>query len=221
MIRRYLKACAVLLMVAGGTACTTTPPPSYDYTAFRANRPASVVVLPPLNRTVDVNATYGVLARATAPLAESGYYVVPVAVVDESLKQNGLANPDDMHGAPPGKLRDVFGADAALYMEVSQYGASYQVLASHVTVSVKARLVDLRSGELLWEGAATASTADRQQQSGGLVEMLVVALVTQIINAVSDDRSQEIAAQATTLLLGAGRPMGMLYGPRSPKYLSD
>ncbi|WP_233639706.1 GNA1162 family protein, partial [Achromobacter xylosoxidans] len=104
-----------------------------DYAAFRESKPASILVLPPLNTSVDVAAGAAVLAQATMPLAESGYYVVPVAVMEETFKQNGLTNADEIHELPAARLREIFGADAALYMTVKQYGSSYAVLSSSIT----------------------------------------------------------------------------------------
>jgi hypothetical protein len=93
-----------------------------------------------------------VLAQATYPLAESGYYIVPVAVAEETFKQNGIFTPNDAHGLPAPKLHEIFGADAALYMDVAKYGSSYAVFSSSVIVEVSATLLDLRSGAKLWEG---------------------------------------------------------------------
>ncbi len=47
--------------------------------------------MPPLNQTPEVNASAGVLAQVTMPLAEAGYYVLPVAVTNETFKQNGMS----------------------------------------------------------------------------------------------------------------------------------
>lgn len=35
--------------------------------------------------------------QLTFPLAEAGYYVLPVALVDETLRQNGMTKPVDIH----------------------------------------------------------------------------------------------------------------------------
>jgi hypothetical protein len=207
----------VLGLLAG---CAPAPVKPYDYTAFLANRPASILVLPPLNSSVDTAATYGVLSRTTLPLAESGYYVLPVAMVDEAFKQNGLTMPADMHQAPPAKLREIFGADAALYIDVKNYGSTYAVIGADITVTAKARLIDLRSGDLLWEGGASASTAEQQNHQQGLLVMLVAAVVSQIVNSLDDSRVDAMAATMSGRLLSA-RPHGLLYGPRSPKYKTD
>jgi hypothetical protein len=47
----------------------------YNYSNYRAHFPQSILVLPPLNETTDVGATYGYLSTVTQPIAEMGYYV--------------------------------------------------------------------------------------------------------------------------------------------------
>ncbi len=208
-----LLAAALLL---GG--CATRKP--YDYTAFKEARPASILVLPPLNSSPDINATYSMMSQATAPLAESGYYVFPATMVDESFKQNGLTSPADIHGVSIAKLREIFGADSALYINVKQYGTSYAIISSETRVTAEAKLVDLRSGKTLWSGVATASSAEGDSNSGGLVGMLVKAAIKQIIETVSN-QGHVIAGRTSARLLSAGAPNGILYGPRSPKYLKE
>lgn len=210
----------LLVLAALGLLGGCASPTPYDYTAFERSNPASILVLPPVNRSPDIKASYSVLSQVTYPLAEAGYYVLPVAVVDETFKQNGLMNADEMHMAPPAKLREIFGADAALYIEITRYGSSYKVLTSEVAVEAHGKLIDLRSGQLLWEGRALASSAESQNQSsGGLVGMLITAAVNQIVNTLSD-RGHEIAGITSRRLLSAGIPNGILSGPRSPHYQS-
>ena len=92
------------------------------------------------------------LAQATIPLTERGYYVFPVALVDKMFRQNGLTNGHDIQQAPIRKLREIFGADAVMYLHVEEYGARYNVVSSITTVTVKGNLVDLKNGRMLWEG---------------------------------------------------------------------
>lgn len=204
---------AVVLTLAG---CATPPP--YDYTAFVQAKPASLLVLPPVNDSPDVKATPGVWAHATRPLSEAGYYVLPVTLVDETFRQNGLGVANDVQELPVQKLRDYFGADAALYMRIRSYGTQYAVLSSETRVAVEGRIVDLRTGTLLWDGKAVASSAEEQQQNqGGLAGMLITALVKQIVGT-STDAAFKYAGIANARLLGAPRPNGVLPGPRSPLF---
>ena len=216
---RYRAIAIAFLLGVLASGCATQQAP-FDYAAFKESKPKSILVLPPLNSSPDVAATYGMLSQVTYPLAESGYYVLPVTLVDETFKQNGLTTPTDIHNVAPAKLFEIFGADSALYVDVKSYGTSYVVVNSATTVTATAKLVDLRNGAVLWHGAATASSAENQSNQNGLVGMLVSAIVNQIV-ASTTDASFKIAGTASSRLLMAGRKNGMLYGPRSPKYQSD
>lgn len=211
--------CSLVVTAALLAGCAA--PVKTDYTAFRAAKPASILVLPPVNESPEVNATFSMLAQATYPLAEGGYYVMPVTLVNETFHQNGLTVATDMHQVPVAKLKEIFGADAALYMKITRYGSTYTVLSSAAVVSAEARLVDLSTGTLLWSGRASASSDENNNNSGGgLAGLLVAAIVKQIMNSVTD-ASHNVAGVASARLLSSGTPNGLLYGPRSPLYGKD
>lgn len=214
-MKNKLKLLAPALAIAILSGCATPKAP-FDYTEFKHSNPKSILVLPPLNNTPEVRASYSMLAQVTNPLSESGYYVLPITLVDETLKENGVTQAADAHSLPSAKLVEFFGADAALYITMTRYGTVYKVLDSHTTVSAEARLVDLKTNKVLWTGAASASTAEQQnQQQGGLAVLLISALVKQIVGTVTD-QSHPMAGLASQRLLRAGQPYGLLYGPRSP-----
>jgi hypothetical protein len=217
-VLRGLRLAAALAAAAVLGACAAPAP--YDYTAFKQARPASLLVLPPLNDSPDIKATYGVLSQVTQPLAEAGYYVVPVSLMDETFRQNGLNHPGEIHDVSPRRLREIFGADAAVYIRVTRYGTSYAVVSSDTTVAVEARIVDLRSGQQLWRGSASASSAEQKSSNqNGLLGMLIEAAVKQVLDTASDS-SYKYAGVASQRLLSPRRD-GVLRGPRSPDYQKD
>ena len=158
--------------------------------------------------------------QVTYPLAEACYYVLPIALVDETFRQNGLTTANDIQGVPPAKLHDIFGADAALYITVTEYGTKYMLISSDTAVTASAKLVDLRTGTTLWTGSARASSEEGNNNGGGLVGMLITAAVKQVINS-STDAAHPIAGITSARLLSAGQRTGILYGPRNPKYGTD
>ena len=219
---KYFKVLAAVTGFVLMTGCANTgKTPQFDYTAYKESRPRSILVLPPVNNTPEVQASNSVLSHATRPLAESGYYVMPVTLVAEAFKENGMTQPTDMHATSVDKLRQIFGADAALYVTISKYGTVYQVINSVSVVSAEAKLVDLKTGKLLWTGSASASSEEgKNQQQGGLFGALITAIVNQVI-ATTFDQSHQIAGVATSRLMSAGMGNGLLYGPRSPNYGKD
>ena len=212
-LRTFLALTLGTLLLSG---CAKGP--GYDYGNFKESRPTSILVLPPVNHSPDVKAGASLQSQITYPLAESGYYVLPVAVTNETFRQNGVTEPTDIHALPIKKLHEIYGADTALYLDIKDYGTSYLVISSETVVTASARLVDLRTGKLLWEGSASASSAEQQSNSGGgLIGMLVVAVVNQIANTITD-KGHEIAGITSFRLLSADMPNGILHGPYSPKY---
>ena len=218
-IKPWIAALAIIVL--SGCATQKTAPPPYDYSLLKESKPRSILVLPPLNQTPEVRASYSMLAQVTQPLSESGYYVFPVSLVDETLKENGVTEASDAHQLPANKLREIFGADAALYITMTQYGTVFKVLDSITTVTAEAKLVDLKTGSVLWTGQATTSSAEQQnQQQGGLAGLLIAAVVKQIIGSATD-QSHPMAGVTSQRLLKAGRAYGLLSGPRSPLYVPN
>jgi hypothetical protein len=191
-------------LLLGG--CATVPPK--DYTVYRQHMPRSILVLPPINRTTELHANYSFYTQTAVPIAEMGYYVYPVALVDRYFKENGVTVPDEMHKIPVDKLYEVFGADAVLYIDVEKYGSKYVIFSSNVVISASATLVDCRSGDVLWQGRVDHVQAG----SSGLLE----ALVEQIVNQLAD-QPHLIAGQAANILL-VPQGQGLLRGHRHPQF---
>ena len=184
----------------------------YDYTNFRANPPRSILVLPPLNNSTDMHATYGYLSTITRPIAEMGYYVFPVAVVDQVMKENGMPTAGEMHQVSLQKVHEVIGADAVLYVTLKQYGSKYQLITSTTTVAAEAKLVDVKTGSLLWAGKVTLA---QSSSSGNIFVDLVAAPIYQTINS-STDAAHGLSGPANCQLLMV-KDHGLLPGPYYPK----
>lgn len=211
---------AGLSVLAVLTGCASTPAPKADYTVYRQHMPKSILVLPPINDSPDVHATHSVLSSTTTPIAEAGYYVFPVALVEQTFKENGLSNPAEIQQVPPQKLQEIFGADAALYMTVTEYGSKYQVLQSSTSVAATAKLIDLKTGAQLWQGTQRLDVVDGGDQGAGIVGLLVNAAISQIANNLTD-RAYPIAVRMNQQMLSpiANPSTGLLHGARSPQYL--
>ena len=109
-----MRRTGLLLSAVLAAACNSVEP--YDYTLFREHPPRSILVLPPLNNSLEVDASYSYLSTVTQPLAEQGYYVFPVAVVDALMRENGLPTPGEMHTVSLDRIADIFGADSVLLL---------------------------------------------------------------------------------------------------------
>jgi hypothetical protein len=218
MMRRNQPVFLALLSVLflGLTGCVTTSPP--DYSAYRSHMPRSILVLPPTNDSIEVNASYVYLSTITLPLAEAGYYVFPVAVVDNYMKENGLPTPHEMNTVPLDKLRKVFGADAVLYIHIEDWGQKYQVISSTTIVKARAKLVDVRTGAALWEGTAQAAQGSGDG-GGGLLGSMIAAVVDQVVHTATN-RTHPLSRMANHGMI-LNTHNGLLLGPYNVDYATD
>ncbi len=169
-----------LMLLATGCA---TPPQPYDWSAFNAANPRSILVLPVLNNTVDVDAPLYALSTLAIPLGEKGYYVFPVNTVKVVLEQEGLYEGEAVKALGSQSLANLFGADSVLYVEIDQWDAQYAILATTVTVDINYMLDD-SDGNRIWEEDVIMNYTPQQNSSGNpLADLIAAAIVAGITRA--------------------------------------
>jgi hypothetical protein len=122
-----------------------------------------------------------------------------------------------MHQASVKKIREIINPDAILYLTLESYGTSYVVVDSQTTVTVSAKLISTVTGEIIWEGRASADDGT-QNSDNGLAGILIGAVIKQAVNS-STDQAHNIAPQANNILFN-NTHSGLLNGPyhREPAY---
>lgn len=213
---RHLRFIFCIFFTAIFAGCATPPPK--DDSLFHQHRPLSILVLPPLNNSVEVNAPYTYLSTISKPLAEKGYYVFPVALIDQFLKENGLPTPDEMHTISLEKIREHIGADAVLYVSISDWGQKFQIISSKAVVRAQARLVDTRTGTQLWSANIYGSYDPGNNHGGGLLGAVVGAVVEQVAGSLVD-HTPEVARTANQQAIynrSHGLPEGPYRDPPEP-----
>jgi hypothetical protein len=180
----YLR---IILFAAISIAAGCVSPPVADYEKFYAASPFTVVVPPVRNETADAEAPRYFLSTITHPLANRGYYVIPVQATADILIAEGIIDGGALDSVPPARFRDYFGADAVLYITLKSWDTVYAILASSVTVAMHYRLVSTVTGETLWE-TNRAEVLQSQGGSGGHpIAILITAAVNAAVTATASD----------------------------------
>lgn len=201
------------IVTALGAGCATVP--DKDYSAFRANMPRSILVLPPVNESIEAEASYSYLSVASEAIGEQGYYVYPVAVIDAFMRENGLPDPEDMHAVPLDRIGEIIGADAVLYITLEEFGQKFELLSSTTRVRARASLVDVDTGQELWNNTVNHA-AGSTSSGGGLLAEVLTAAITQVGRTAND--AVHGAARLANRTLVATPGEGLLYGPRHPDF---
>ena len=166
-----LAAVLVATLLAG---CAT--PTVRDNSAFIAASPRSILVVPVVNQSLEVDAGNYLLATLAVPLAEKGYYVFPVNTTRMVLEQEGFYESEQVHRQPPESLARLFGADAVLYVTINRWDAQYLFLSTTVTVDFDYRIVS-KDGTELWKASKAMAYTPQSNNGGSPLASLIIAVV--------------------------------------------
>lgn len=209
MLSRTLSA---LTLAAGAlllTGCQTNAP-KRDLHAYEAASPRSIVVVPVVNKSLDVDAPNYVLSTLPVPIAEKGYYVFPVNTTKMVLEQEGFYEAERVHEQPPEAIAKLFGADAVMFVTINKWDAQYIVLSTTVTVDFEYRLVS-KTGEELWHNTQRMQYSPSNSSSGSALGMLISAAINAAI-ARAAPNYMPLTVQANGIALVSG-PNALLDGP--------
>jgi hypothetical protein len=172
---RFVILIAGIVTLSG---CVTQPTKT-DQSSLLAAAPRSILVVPTVNHSLDVDAPNYVLAALPIPIAEKGYYVFPVNTTKFVLEQEGFYEAERIHQQPPETLAKLFGSDAVLYVAIKQWDAKFAVFSTVVTVDFDYRLVS-KDGVELWK---ESKRMQYQPQNDNNAASPMAALVSAVINA--------------------------------------
>lgn len=171
-----------LLLVAAMllAGCVANQPVKKDMSAFETAKPRSILVLPIVNKSLDVDAPNYVLAALPIPVAEKGYYVFPVNTTKFVLEQEGYYEGEKIHEQTSSSLAKLFGADAVLYVTIHRWDAQYILLSTTVTVEFEYRMVS-KDDVVIWEERKQMRYAPQNDSGGHPVAQLLGALISAAI----------------------------------------
>ncbi|GAB3654600.1 DUF799 domain-containing protein [Ramlibacter alkalitolerans] len=172
-----MKSAAILAFCLLLVGCAA--PVKKDMSAFIAAAPRSVLVVPTINKSLDVDAPNYVLAALPVPVAEKGFYVFPVNTTKFVLEQEGYYEGERIHQEPTPVLAKLFGADAVLYVTINRWDAQFALLTTVVTVDFDYRMV-AKDGTELWNEKKKLQYSPQNNNSGGSP---MVALVSAVVSA--------------------------------------
>lgn len=212
---RVILVIGAIMLLSGCVA----PPNPKNYAAFRAADPHSVLIVPAINRSVEVDAPDYFLSTITRPVAERGYYVFPVNLVKHLLEDDGLSDANLVHQGDPKRIGEIFGADAILYVTIERWDAQYIVFSTTTTVEISYVLKDAKIGGELWSNHAKVVYQPQGSNSGNpLATLIAEAIVSAIQKAAPNYMPLARQANAVAVL---PPHQGLPAGPHSALYQKD
>ncbi|MFO7528963.1 MAG: DUF799 family lipoprotein [Marinobacter sp.] len=210
---KALKLGLMFFMVALVTGCATTGNPD-RLDAFHNASPKSILVVPPVNMSTDVQSTTSLLATLPFYLAEKGYYVFPVNTVKTLLEYEGYYEPAEVHAAPPEQLANLFKADSILYVTIHEWTSRYMLLTTTTEVDFEYRIVNADGAELWTARQRMTYTPDNNSSGNPLVDLVAMAVTAAAERAAPNYLPLTRQANAAAFYGVNGVPPG----PYSPTY---
>lgn len=202
----YIILLVVLTALSGCAA-----PNMSTHDKFLSAAPRSILVVPVVNKSVEVTAADYMLSTISIPLAERGFYVFPINLVKRVLEDDGLADSSMVHAAPASKLASLFGADAVLYINIERWDAQYMVFTTTVTVALSYEIRDGKTDEVLWKNKAQIVYQPNNSGGGGIGGLIANAVTAAVTKAAPN--YMPLAHQANAVALNTYPGSGIPFGP--------
>ena len=209
-VKHGFLLCVAFIM--SGCVNTTTKQQAFP-SMYDSNKPVSIVIAPVINNTTAAEATNYLNATVAQPLADKGYYVLPVPVTSHIFETSGVIDGAQLKAVPMQTFKDKFGADAVMFITLTNWETNYIVVGGNVTVGMEYALVSTSTSEVLWSYANTM-VVDTGSSSGNIfVDIVATAITTAATDYVPIARTVHSNAAMTV-------PVGK-YHPRHGKDGND
>ena len=209
-MKRFIPIIALVAFVSScGTANQVTR--ESQYAAMYDDMPLTILVMPPINNTSNVEAKDLLYTSISRPLAEAGYYVISPLLAMDILKAESAYDAELFIDKPLTMFRDYFGADAVVFSQIDDWAKKGFGIETKIRYIIKSTA----SGEILFDRSCDLYL-DLQQSSGG--NSWISTLVDLAVSAISTATTDHIAAaRKANYFIFRDIPRGKY----SPMYLQD
>lgn len=203
----------IILLAATISSCGTMSQVTREsqYAAMYNDMPVTILVMPPINNTSNVEAKDLLYTSISRPLAEAGYYVISPLLAMDILKAESAYDAELFIDKPLNMFKDYFGADAVVFSQIDDWTKRGFGIETKIRYIIKSA----SSGEILFDRSCDLYL-DLQQHSGNnsALAQLVDLAVSAIATAATD---HIVAARKANYFIFRDIPRGKY----NPDYLLD
>lgn len=204
-----LLVAAAVLAVSCGTANQVTR--GERYASLYEEAPVTLLVMPPINNTANVDAKDLLYTSISRPLVEAGYYVISPILAMDILKAESAYDGELFFDKPLGQFGRVFGADAVVFSVIDSWAKQGVGISAKIRYIVRSTKTDAtlfdRSCDLFLDTSVQTSS---KGVLGALLDVALTALNTALTEHIE-------AARKANYFIFRDIP----YGKYSNLYLQD
>lgn len=167
-------------------SCTTTKTLIEQYPAMYDEKPLSIAVMPPINRTTHVEAKDYFYTTMYTPLCEKGYYVFSPYLTMEMFQQESAYDAERFLDADLTQFRNVLGADAVMFTIIKSWKRNN--IGGTLSVDVEYVLRSTKTGQTLYSREGKVSVDTSVGNSGGGMFGSLIGMVATAVNTATTDK---------------------------------
>ncbi|MCQ2183129.1 MAG: DUF799 domain-containing protein [Bacteroidales bacterium] len=209
------KLTAILFAVVVLAACGTTDNLTREdqYALMYEKKPVSILVMPPINNSSNVEAKELLYTAISRPLAEAGYYVVSPLLAMEILKSESAYDAELFVDSDLKPFNKVFGVDAVLFSEINSWTKQGFGIRTNIRMFIKSAY----DGEILFDRSCDLYLNLNMEVSNPDNSLLIslVGLAASAINTAATDHI--VAARKANEYILKDLPRGKYH----PYYMQD
>ena len=220
-MKRYWYLLIIGVVMLTQTSCTVSISSNLTrgeaYSKMYEENPASILVMPPINNTNNVEAKDLLYTSISQHLAEAGYYVVSPVMAMDVFKNESAYDAEYFIHSSLRKFKEYFGADAVVFAVIDKWAKEGFQIHTVINYIVKSTTTN----EILFERSCDM-TLNLMKNSGyggnGLAGALAGVLADVIVSAIDVATTEHIeAARIANMNVFNDIP----FGKYSPLYLQD
>lgn len=177
----YLSLCIIVLTSCGTSSSLTRV---INYPEMYNEKPTTILIMPPINKTVNVEAKEYLFTTLAQPLCEKGYYVISPFLAMETLRKESAYDAEMFVDKSLNQFKSVFGAEAVLFTTINKWDKS--AIGGTITVDVEYLLKSTSTNAVLFDRKGTVTVDMNINSGGGILGSLIDLAATAISTAVTD-----------------------------------
>lgn len=182
-----------------------------QYAKMYEEKPITLLVMPPINNTTNIEAKEFLYTSISRPLAEAGYYVISPLLAMDVLKAESAYDAELFVNGPLNMFQKFFGADAVIFSEINSWTKKGFGIETELRYFIKSA----STGEILFDRSCQLYLDLSVQTGGNSGFAALAALVVSTINTAFTEHI--VAARKANYYIFRDIPQGKY----SPMYMQD
>ena len=181
-----------VLLVATLASCTPTKltTKSATYKTLYAEKPLSILALPPINKSTKVEAKELFYSSLAVPFTLNGYYVMPPLLSMEILKEESAYDAEMFINGSMKKVGELFGVDAVLFTTIHEWTKT--TIASQIHVKIEYLLKSTKTDEILFNRIGDVTLSISMNTGNALANVIGSMIATSMTKEIVVGRNCNI-----------------------------